>query len=151
MGQKQIKTVMQFRRLLAIISVALTCAMMPSCTKEESASVFDSVLWTGTYPSQMLNNDTKEMEEWTSFIALQFCHSGTECIVDTGIAGLLATNRTIYEVKWYSKDNFTLCRTQGGQTIQYYSGNINGNRMTFEFLSCDKVERVIEMEKVELK
>ena len=74
---------MQFRRLLAIISVALTCAMMPLCTREESASAFDSALWTGTNPSQMLNNDT--------------------------------------------------------------------NEMTFKFLSCDKVERVIEMEKVELK
>ena len=28
---------------------------------------------------------------------------------------------------------------------------IKGNKMSFEFLSCDKVERTIELEKVELK
>ena len=150
LGQKQIKTVMKLRRLFAIIGVALSCALFSSCTKEESGSAFDNVLWTGTYPSQMLNNDTKEWEEWTSCISLQFCHSGLECIVDTGIVGLLASNRSIYEVKGDSKENFTLCKTNGGQTIQYYSGTIKGNKMSFEFLSCDKVERTIELEKVEL-
>ena len=142
---------MKLRRLFAIIGVALACALFSSCTKEESGSAFDNVLWTGTYPSQTLNNDTKEMEDHTSCISLQFCHSRLECIVDTGIVGLYAMNRRIYEVKWYSKDNFTLCKTNGGQTIQYYSGTIKGNKMSFEFLSCDKVERTIELEKVELK
>lgn len=141
---------MKFGRLFAIIGVVLACALFSSCTKEESGSAFDSVLWTGTYPSQTLNNDTKEMEDHTSCISLQFCHSGLECIVDTGIAGAYGMNRTNYEVKWYSKENFTLCKTNGGQTIQYYSGTIKGNKMSFEFLSCDKVERTIELEKVEL-
>ena len=141
---------MKLRRLFAIIGVALACALVSSCTKEESGSASDNVLWTGTFPCQMLNNDTKEMEERTACISLQFRHSGLECIVYTGIVGMYAMNRTIYEVKWYSKENFTLCKTNGGQTIQYYSGTIKGNKMSFEFLSCDKVERTIELEKVEL-
>ena len=141
---------MKFGRLFAIIAVALSCALFSSCTKEEIEPAFDNVLWTGTYPSRMLNNDTKEWEELTSCISLQFCHVGLECIVDTGIVGLLAINRSIYEVKWHSKESFTLCKTNGGQTIQYYSGTINGDKMSFEILSCDKVERTIELEKVEL-
>ena len=142
---------MKLRRLFAVIGVALACTLFSSCTKEENGSAFDNVLWMGSYPSKMLNNDTKEWEEKTSYISLQFRHSGLECIVDTGIVGLLASNRSIYEVKWYSKEKFTLCKTNGGQTIQYYSGTIKGDKMSFEFLSCDKVERTIEMEKVELK
>lgn len=141
---------MKLGRLFAIIAVALSCALFSSCTKEESGPAFDNVLWTGTYPSRMLNNDTKEWEEWTSCISLQFCHVGLECIVDTGIVELLAINRSIYEVKRHSKESFTLCKTNGGQTIQYYSGTINGDKMSFEILSCDKVERTIELEKVEL-
>ena len=141
---------MELGRLFAIIAVALSCALFSSCTKEESGPACDNVLWTGTYPSRMLNNDTKEWEEWTSYISLQFCHAGLECIVDTGIVGLLAINRSIYEVKWHSKESFTLCKTNGGQTIQDYSGTINGDKMSFEILSCDKVERTIELEKVEL-
>ena len=142
---------MKLGRLFAIIGVALACALFSSCTKEESGSAFDSVLWTGTYPSQTLNNDTKEMEEHTAGISLQFARSGLECIVERGIVGMYSINRIIYEVKWYSKNTFTLCKTQGGQTIQYYSGTIKGKKMSFEFLSCDKVERTIELEKVELK
>ena len=141
---------MKFGRLFAIIGVALVCALFSSCTKEEIGPACDKVLWTGTYPSRMLNNDTKEWEEWTSCISLQFCHVGLECIVDTGIVGLLAINRSIYEVKRHSKESFTLCKTNGGQTIQYYSGTINGDKMSFEIVSCDKVERTIELEKVEL-
>lgn len=141
---------MKLGRLFAIIAVALSCALFSSCTKEEIGPACDKVLWTGTYPSRMLNNDTKEWEEWTSCISLQFCHVGLECIVDTGIVELLAINRSIYEVKRHSKESFTLCKTNGGQTIQYYSGTINGDKMSFEILSCDKVERTIELEKVEL-
>ena len=141
---------MKLGRLFAIIAVALSCALFSSCTKEEIGPACDKVLWTGTYPSRMLNNDTKEWEELTSCISLQFCHVGLECIVDTGIVELLAINRSIYEVKRHSKESFTLCKTNGGQTIQYYSGTINGDKMSFEILSCDKVERTIELEKVEL-
>lgn len=141
---------MKLKRFFSIIGVTLICVVSSSCTKEES-SAYESAIWSGTYPAQMLNNDTKEMEDHTGCITLQFCHSGLECIVDTGIVGMLATNRTIYEVNWYSKENFTLFKTQGGQTIQYYSGIIKGDKMSFEFLSCYKVERTIELEKFELK
>ena len=75
-GQKQIKTVMKLGRLFAIIAVALSCALFSSCTKEEIGPACDKVLWTGTYPSRMLNNDTKEWEELSSCISLQFCHVG---------------------------------------------------------------------------
>lgn len=138
---------MKLTRFFTIIGVALIFVLSSSCTKEDSASAFESVFWSGTYPVQMLNNDTKEMEDHTGCTTLQFCRSGLECIVDTGIVGMFANNRSFYEVKWYSKENFTLCKTQGGQTIQYYSGTIKGNKMSFEFLSCDKVERTIELEK----
>ncbi|MCQ2161516.1 MAG: hypothetical protein MJY97_10610 [Bacteroidales bacterium] len=141
---------MKLRRLFAIIGIALSCALFTSCAKEESSSKYESVLWIGNYPTQTQNNDTKEMEEHTACISLQFARSGLECIVERGIVGMYSINRIIYEVKWYSKNTFTLCETQGGQTIQYYSGTIKGNKMSFEFLSCDKVERTIELEKVEL-
>ncbi len=146
---------MKLIQFLAAVTFVVLCALFSSCEKEESsceneenASAYHFATWYGTYPSKMLNNDTKEMEDCTSCIFLQFCHSGIECIVDKGIVGLLGINRSIYDVKWFSKEKFTLCKTQSGQTIQYYSGTINGSKMSFEFLSCDKIERTIELEKI---
>ena len=67
-------------------------------------------------------------------------------MVETGIVGLIATNRPNYSVKWYSNDTFSLFETQGGQTIQYYSGTMaSSSTMSFEFLSCDKAEKTVEL------
>lgn len=143
---------MKLTRLTAIIGIALSCMLSTSCTcKKDPIPGSGCDMWTGTYPVQTLNNDTKEMEDHVGCISLQFQKSRSECIVDTGIVGLLATNRIRYEVKWFTKETFTLCETKGGQTIQYYSGTITGGRMKLEFLSCDKVERTVELERIYLE
>lgn len=128
----------------------MLCMLTTSCNKDPNPNSFD--VWSGTYTVQMLNNDTKEMEDHLACITLEFGNKRRECTVYLGImGGLLATNRIIYEVKWYSKDTFSLCETKGGQTIQYYSGSITGGKMKFEFLSCDKVERTVELERIYLE
>ena len=139
---------MKLNSFLAAVTFVILCSLFSSCEKEERASAFHFASWYGTYPMQELNNDTNEIEESTAYISLQFCNSGLECIVNTGIMGMIANMKRTYDVKWYSKETFTLSESNGGQTIHYYSGNINGSKMSFEFLSCDKVERTIVLEKI---
>lgn len=86
------------------------------------------------------------MEGYTASISLEFNDDASVCTVETGIAGLYSANMTKYSVKWHSNDKFTLYETQGGQTVQYYSGTmVGGGTMSFEFLSCDKVEKTVEL------
>ena len=142
---------MKLTRFFAVICTALACILSSSCTKGEAASAYKSSMWSGNYTIQVLNNDTNDMEECTASVFLQFSSSGHECTVETGIIGMYAINKSTYDVKWYSTDTFALCETNGGQTIQYYSGTIKGGKMSFEFLSCDKVERTVELEAVHLE
>ena len=139
---------MKTTRIIAIISVAL-CVILSSCSKNEPSSpssLYGSSFWAGNYPTQLENNDTGELDDYTACISLQFNGDASECMVETGIVGLLATNRTNYSAKWYSNETFTLYETQGGQTTQYYSGTMtSSSTMSFEFLSCDKVERTVEL------
>lgn len=137
-------------RLVGALCVALMCFALSSCTECTDGNPYRATLWQGFYPVQTENNDTGEREDHTACVELQFSNSGAECTVMTCIVGLLSTNLTKYAVEWYSSERFVLCETQAGQTIQYYSGTINGNKMSFEFLSCDKVERTIELEKLDL-
>lgn len=143
------QTKMKLSRIFAIISIALSCALLSSCSKNEPSSpssLYGSSIWAGNYPAQLQNNDTGEFEDHTACISLEFNEDASECVVMTGIVGLLGTNRSKYSVKWYSKETFSLCETQGGQTIQYYSGTmVSSSTMSFEFLSCDKVERTVEL------
>lgn len=136
---------MKKTRILAIIIVALTSTLAASCTKEDVSS--GSSMWIGTYPIQIENNDTG-IEDTTAHVVLELNYKLLESAVTTSIDGLLSANRIVYETQWSSKDTFTLCKTAAGQTIQYYSGKIDGSKMSFEFLSCDKVERTIELSQV---
>ena len=140
---------MKLTKIIAIIFIALCCVMFHSCTKAEPSQPFGSSIWSGHYPVQMLNNDTKEMEDHTACISLEFSHSGYECTVVTGIVGMYATSRTNYDVKWYSELNFSLSVSKSGQTIVSYGGTINDKLMSLNFLSCDKIERTIELVKAE--
>jgi len=139
---------MRITRIIEIISVALLFILLSSCTKEEVLSGYGLSMWFGTYSIQVENNDTGALEDATAHIVLEFNHGALESAVTKSIDGLYSANRITYEVRWYSKDTFTLCKTDDGQTVQYYSGVINGNKMSFEFLSCDKVERTVELSKV---
>lgn len=133
---------------ITTIVFALSNVLFSSCSKDEYPSAYDETQWFCIYPVQMQNNDTGEQSEHMACISLQFYQSGTKCSVDTGIVGMIASNRTVYEVKWYSESVFSLCESNAGQTIHYYSGTISGNIMSFEILSCDKVERTIELKKL---
>lgn len=139
---------MKHIRFITAFILASLCTVFSSCGKEEFGSSIDTSQWFCSYPVQVECNDSEVWEDRTASIILQFTKSGQECIVDTSIEGLYSNNRVCYDVKWYSGDTFCLCETRGGQTIQYYSGTIRGNQITFEFLSCDKVERTIVLSKL---
>lgn len=137
---------MKLIKLITAITLALVCAAFPSCSEDEME--LGLATWYGDYPAREWNSDTGEWYEDTVCIVLQFDHSGRECIIMRGIRGLYAASRTKYNVDWSSREQFTLYDIQGGQRTSYYSGTINGDRMKFEFLSCDKVERIVELVKV---
>ena len=102
-------------RLLATLSTLLLCIALSSCTKEDVPSAYDQTIWSGSYPVQMLNNTTREWEDHTACISLQFTNSAQECKVLTGIAGLLAANMNKYSVDWISDDSFSLYETNDDQ------------------------------------
>lgn len=136
-------------RIIAIIGTVLSCTLLPSCSKEDSsspASQYGSSVWAGNYATQTLNNDTGEFEDQTACITLEFNEDASDCAVITSAVGLIGMNKIRYSVKWYSNKSFSLYETQGGQTIQYYSGKmLSSSTMSFEFLSCDKVEKTVEL------
>lgn len=136
-------------KFLRAIVVLLSLVLVSSCSKDGDASVYDKTVWSGTYHVNVEGSETEECDDYTACISLEFHHDASECALYTGLVGdMYAANRRMYEVRWYSKSTFALCETSGGQTIQYYSGTIDGDRMSFDFLSCDKVERTIELVKV---
>ena len=139
---------MKITRIFATVIIALTCAFATSCTKEEVNSNSDYSMWLGSYPIQIENNDTGAKEDATGHVMLELNLRPLESAVTNSIDGLLSANRVIYELQWSSKNTFTLSKTAAGQTIQYYSGTINGDKIFFEFLSCDKVERTVELSRV---
>lgn len=148
-----IQRVMKYSRLTRFVGalcVALMCFALSSCSERTDGNPYSATLWQGFYPVQTENNDTGEREDHTAYVELQFSKSGMECTVARYIVGLDSMSLTKYAVEWYSSVRFVLYESQAGQTIQYYSGTINGNKMSFEFLSCDKVERTIELERLDL-
>ena len=132
----------------SFLALAL-CAIFSSCSKnvpDSPSSLFGSSFWAGNYDTKLENNDTGELEDYTACISLQFNDDASDCVFETGIVGLIATSRAKYSVKWYSNQTFTLYDVQGGRTIRYYSGTMaSSSTMGFEFLSCDKVEKTVEL------
>jgi len=130
-------------RLLRIIIIF--GSLFSSCSKNSLPPDYGSSIWAGNYPTQTLNNDSGLYEDHTACITLYFNQNASECDVTTGIVGLLATNMTKYSVNWDSNATFTLYNTKAGQTIQYYSGTITGSTMSLDILSCDTIERPIDL------
>ena len=81
------------------------CMTIATCTKVETAPYADYV-WTGEYPVKIQNGTTGEMEDHTGVIMLQFLNGGIECIVETGISGMISCNRSKFEARWSGKDSF---------------------------------------------
>ena len=120
---------------------------LSSCTKEKKEADYDykSSSWYGTYPVEMLNNDTQELEEHTVCIGLEFCNEGNECVVTTGISDMYASNMARLEVKWNSGTSFVLYLSISGQTNTWYSGKISGNKMSLDLYSCNEVWKTVEL------
>ena len=128
-----------------VIALAL-CALLASCSKNEPSSpssLYGSSFWACNYTAQIPDNELGE----NHYISLQFNTDASDCEVETSIVGQPSSiNRTKYSVKWNSNDTFTLFETQGGQTIQYYCGTmVSSSTMSLDLLSCDKVERTVEL------
>lgn len=138
---------MRYFRFLKVALVALLCVLISSCEKKTQEFVYADVVWNGSYPVQMQNGTTNEMEDHTAVISLTFINNLQDCIVETGIEGLLAMNRTQYKVDWsgLGHSNFVLYQTAANQVILCYSGQIGATKMTLDILSCDKVERTVEL------
>ena len=132
-------------KLFAIFAIALM--PLSSCTKEKKEADYDykSSSWYGTYPVEMLNNDTQELEEHTACIGLEFCNEGNECVVTTGISDMYASNMARLEVKWNSGTSFVLYLSISGQTNTWYSGKISGNKMSLDLYSCNEVWKTVEL------
>ena len=121
-----------------------------TCTKVETAPYADYV-WTGEYPVKIQNGTTGEMEDHTGVIMLQFLNGGIECIVETGISGMISCNRSKFEARWSGKDSFALYRSSGHQSLLEYSGTITGEKMTLQALNCDSVAATYELSRISLQ
>ncbi len=134
--------------IIAVLGVLfLGCA---ACTKVETDPYSDFV-WTGEYPIKTQNGTTGEMEDQTGVIMLQFLNGGIECIVDTGIAGMISANRRKFEARWSGKESFALYRSSGGQSLMEYMGTISGDIMTLKVLNCDSIAATYELSRMPLQ
>ena len=131
------------KTMMKVAAVAAGVLCLASCTKERTD--MEEYYWMGEYPVQTVNGTTGETEDHTGYIVLYFEKEGTECIVETGISGLIAANRVTYWVQWNSENSFTLFETAGGQSLSYYSGVISGNAMELDFLNCDGIARTCSL------
>lgn len=130
-----------------VILLGVLCLAVAACTKVETDPYSDYV-WTGEYPIKTQNGTTGEMEDQTGVIMLQFLNGGIECIVDTGIAGMISANRRKFEARWSGKESFALYRSSGGQSLLEYMGSISGDKMTLKVLGCDSVAATYELSRV---
>ena len=121
------RTIQRLFVLLAVLAV--------SCSKQEVS--YDGTRWAGDY----------ELEDQTACIELFFQDDAKVCRFWSGLVGLISANLTIYDVNWSSGNSFSLSRSAGGQTIVSYAGEIYGDRMFLYFLSCDKVERTVVLQR----
>ena len=128
--------------IIAVLGVL--CLGFAACSKVETNPYSDYV-WTGEYPIQTQNGTTGEMEDHTGVIMLQFLNNGIECIVDTGIVGMVGINRRKFEARWSGKESFSLYRISGGQSLLEYMGTISGDIMLLEALNCDSVAATYEL------
>ena len=131
------RTIQRLFVLLAVLAV--------SCSKQEVS--YDGTTWSGDYTTKTQNGTTGELEDQTAWIDLLFQDDAKVCRFWSGLAGLISTNLTIYDVNWSSGNSFSLSRSAGGQTIVSYAGEIYGDRMFLYFLSCDKVERTVVLQR----
>ena len=119
--------------VLAVLGIL--CLMCVACTKEITDPYSDYV-WTGEYPIKTQNGTTGELEDHIGVIMLQFVNSGIECIVDTGIAGMIGMNRIKFEARWSGKDRFALYRVE---------------KMTLKALNCDSIAATYELSRMPLQ
>ena len=142
---------MDMKAIERVVFAALgfLCLAFVACTKVEK-DPYSDYAWTGEYPIKTQNGTTGEMEDHTGVIMLQFLNNGIECIVDTGISGMISTNRRKFEVRWSGKDSFALYRTSGHQSLLEYSGTITGDKMTLQALNCDSVAATYELSRISL-
>ena len=134
---------------IAIVAFGFLCMTIAACTKVETDSYSDYA-WTGEYPIKMQNGTTGEMEDHTGVIMLQFLNNGIECIIYTGISGMIGTNCRKFEARWSGKDHFALYRSSGGQSLLELSGTITGEKMTLQALNCDSVAATYELSRISL-
>ena len=132
--------IMNKRFFAALGALCLLC----SCTKIVQ-NPYSTSMWNGEYPVQTLNGTTGELEDHTGIICLYFRKDGEECIVETGIADMYATNRTTYQARWSNELNFTLYESSGDQSVDCYSGAIGGGKLTLKALNCDGVAATYEL------
>ena len=135
---------------LAVAITGVICLTLVSCSKE-SMNVYSDYVWCGEFPIQTVNGTTGETEDHTGTIMIQFLNSGNECVIYTGISGLMAANRIKYEVRWSGKDNFALYSYSGHQSLHEYSGTIKGETMDLQALSCDGIAATYELSRIPLQ
>ncbi len=125
------------------------CMTIAACSKVET-DPYSDYAWTGEYPVKTQNGTTGEMEDHTGVIMLQFMNNGIECIIYTGISGMIGTNCRKFEARWSGKDRFALYRSSGGQSLLEFSGTITGEKMTLQALNCDSVAATYELSRKSL-
>ena len=134
--------------VLAVLGIL--CLMCVACTKVITDPYSDYV-WTGEYPIKTQNGTTGELEDHIGVIMLQFVNCGIECIVDTGIAGMIGMNRIKFETRWSGKDRFALYRSSGGQSLLEFMGTISEEKMTLKALNCDSIAATYELSRMPLQ
>ena len=116
----------------------ITVILAVSCTKPEVN--YDGTTWTGGDDSLGLDLIFQEGSRVCHLWAYDKSLLGDEeALWDSMI-------QIDYDVKWYSRNSFSLTLSDAGQTIVYYTGEIYGEKMLLYVISCDKVEKCLVLQ-----
>jgi hypothetical protein len=148
-----------------IIVVALAGLLTVACT--DVGSAYGDSSWYGEYETRFVDGEVSVPTFMTTSILLTFSEDGQECCALYGSKGIdgmmcydnydyLGASQSKYVVLWSSWNSFTLSIPLVGQldgsmeqAIVVYAGKISGRKMKLDLISCDRVEKTIELKKTD--
>ena len=110
---------------LAIATLGALC-LLSSCSLDQDNT---TPYWSTTYPVEMTNNTTGATEKHIATLCVWFRNGRTEGVVETGIVGMFAGNRRIFEARWDGDSDFGLYHGDEEKSYLVFSGTLEGDKM----------------------
>ena len=127
-----------------IAALAFIGALAASCTDfDDSGELYGGTMWSGEYV--IVEVDGNQLYSHVGKIEMFFVPGDNQCSVAFGYKGSCVITAECYEVRWLSRNRFSLYSSSGDQTLLCFSGTISGDKMKLQALNCDSVAATYEL------